>query len=118
MIPKAHAQTGFDSWCGANVPDGSSLLQQCRFDENFLQQAILPFEAMTGGFLSMIFWGVITMVIYLKYHNSMLALLAGSPVLVMGAVALPEGAAKYITMMAAGAVCVTIFIMWWKIPRD
>jgi len=115
----AHAQSfDFGSVCGGQGAPGASILETCGYDTNFLQAAVQPFEMITGGFLGMIFWGVITMCTYLKYRNSMLALLVGVPVLLIGAVALPQTAETFIVLMAAAAVSVTIFILIWKIPRD
>jgi len=119
LIPEAHAQSfDFGSVCAGQVNSGQSLLERCRFDESFLQQAILPFEMVTGGFLGMIFWGVICIATYLKYHNAMISLLVGVPILMGSAIAIPSSFEIYIGMLAATAVAVSVFILWWKIPRD
>jgi len=72
----------------------------------------------TGGFLGLIFWGVICIATYLKYHNAMISLLVGVPILMGSAIAIPSSFEIYIGMLAATAVAVSVFILWWKIPRD
>lgn len=118
-IGDAYAQSfDFGSICAGQVQDGSTIIEQCRFDENFLQQVLLPFDMVTGGYLSIIFWGVICIAVYLKYHNAMMALLVGVPILLTAALAIPSQFAIYIGLLAATAVAVSIFILYWKIPRD
>jgi len=118
-VGDAYAQSfDFGSICAGQVQDGSTIIEQCRFDENFLQQVLLPFDMVTGGFLSLIFWGVICIAVYLKYHNAMIALLVGVPILMTAALAIPDQFGVYIGLLAATAVAVTIFIIYWKIPRD
>lgn len=119
IVGDAYAQSfDFRDVCGGDVGPGESILSKCGYDTNFLQASVQPFEMVTGGFLSLIFWGVVTICVYLKYRNSMLALLVGVPVLMVGAIALPQTAETFIVLMAAAAVSVTIFILIWKIPRD
>jgi len=118
-VGDAYAQSfDFGSICAGQVQDGSTIIEQCRFDENFLQQVLLPFDMVTGGFISLIFWGVICIAVYLKYHNAMIALLVGVPILMTAALAIPDQFGVYIGLLAATAVAVTIFILYWKIPRD
>jgi len=119
FVYPAYAQSfDFGSICAGQVQDGSTIIEQCRFDENFLQQVLLPFDMVTGGYLSLIFWGVICIAVYLKYHNAMMSLLVGVPILMTAALVIPDNFAIYIGLMAASAVAVTIFILFWKIPRD
>lgn len=108
----------FGTICAGQVQPGSTIIEQCRFDERFLQQVLLPFDLVTGGFLGVIFWGVICVAVYLKYHNAMMALLVGVPVLMTAALAIPHQFSIYIGLLAATAVAVSIFILYWKVPRD
>jgi len=119
VFPAAYGQSfDFGTVCAGQVPTGGSIITQCRFNENFLQQSVLPFQLVLGGYLGMVFWAVICVAVYLKYHNAMISLLVGVPVLLTSALAIPDAAQIYIGLLAASAVAVSLFILWWKIPRD
>ena len=109
----------FDSFCATQVgPGAGNFFENCKLDEQFLQTALTPFVFVTGGLLPLIFWGVIIMVSYLRYHNALLSAMIGIPVLFTSAIILPELAVGYVYLMIASAVACGLFILIWKIPRD
>lgn len=109
----------FDSTCGAQKISGTdTIIEKCNFDTNFLQAAVQPFELLSGGLLGMIFWVVLAISVYLKYGNALLALLVGVPVIMGSAIIFPDGSDIYLTILISLAVCSSIYIMIWKIPRD
>lgn len=109
----------FDEVCAGRIPNvNESLLQTCKLNENFLQQVLIPFELATGGYLSFIFWAVIALAVYAKYHNFILSALVGIPVLTASTVAFPDRAEMYISLLLIlGVACAIMFVLW-RVPRD
>ena len=108
----------FDSVCGSNVGKDEDIIKECGLDSNFIQNAIAPFETITGGMIGFLFWGVLVFGVYLKYENAPMAVLMGAPVLFLSALAFPAGFDAYITVLLASVICCSLFILIWKIPRD
>ena len=109
----------FDSFCATQVgPGAGNFFENCKLDEQFLQTSLTPFVFVSGGLLPLIFWGVIIMVSYLRYHNAILSAMIGIPVLFASAIILPEVAVGYVYLMIVSGVACALFILIWKIPRD
>lgn len=95
-----------------------NIITNCRLDSEFLQSALIPFHLITGGLLTLIFWGTISLAVYLKYHNFIMAAVTGVPVLIVGVIALPQQAYMYVSILMILGVACTIFIILWRVPRD
>lgn len=108
----------FDSVCSTGLNKTDSLLEECHFDTHFLQNAVAPFELITGGMIGFVFWGVIIFGVYIKYQNGLLTMLVGLPVLFGSAIAFPSGFEMYITVGLAAVFATSIYITFWKVPRD
>ena len=100
----------------SEITDGS-LLSNCSMYERFLNAALLPFEYITGGYISAIFWGVIVGAVYLKYHSSILAALVGIPVLLISSIVLPSGAEVAIPLLIITTIAVAIYYIVYRMPR-
>ena len=109
----------FDNFCSTQVGEGTdSFFEACKLDGQFLQSALTPFVFVSGGLLPVVFWGVVILVSYLRYHNALLSAMIGLPILLTSAIILPEAAVPYVFLMVATGVACAIFILIWKIPRD
>lgn len=108
----------FSDVCAGVATNASGLIENCRLDTEFLQQSLLAFNLVTGGYLGLIFWGVISLAVYLKYGNFIMAALIGVPILMTATLALPEHSDIYVTALLGLGVATTIFIVLWRIPRD
>jgi len=110
---------GFSRFCGSDTSNSSELvIDKCGFDNTFMQSSLEPFTVITGGLLPVIFWTVISLAVYIKYKNAMLAMLVGIPIMLTATFAIPQHAEMYVTIITAGEIATTIFILIWKIPRD
>lgn len=115
-LPVVLQAFGFDRFCSANAT--GSIIKNCRLDERFLQGAIEPFMFVTGGYMPIIFWGVIVLISYIRYHNAVLSAMVGIPIFLTSAILLPEQAQGYVFLLIGSAVATALFILIWKIPRD
>lgn len=108
----------FTEVCAGNIGDDETIIEACRFDTEFLQSTLIPFNLVTGGLLPAIFWGVIALAVYIKYHNFILSAMIGVPIMLTASFALPQYAEIYFSILLIIGVAVTIFILIWKVPRD
>ena len=108
----------FADTCAGRVGRNETLIEACRLDTDFVGGALLPFMLVTGGLLPVVFWAVIALSIYVKYHNFVLSALVGIPVLSVAAFALPQYGEIYVSILLILGVAVTIFAVIWRVPRD
>ncbi|MDE0001985.1 MAG: hypothetical protein OXQ29_04775 [Rhodospirillaceae bacterium] len=120
MLDTVRMQTlDFRDICAGNLDNpNQTLIERCNLDETFLQSAVLPFEIATGGMLGLLFWAVISVAVYLKYQNFILAALVGVPVLLTSTIAFPDRADTYITLLLILGIATSVMIVIWRIPRD
>ena len=93
-----------------------NFIRNCKLDADFLNSVIAPWEAVTGGLLVPLFWGVIVFAVYLRYHVSAYALMAGMPVLITGAVFLPGHATVVVPLMIVSVIGVALFFLVQRSP--
>ena len=128
-IPTAAAQTPartgstesgalFDQSCAAMASNGTDLLARCGLNDNFLTASIQPFMTLTGGYLPLLFWGVLALVIYLKYRNYLYSSIFAVVTLVGTGIWLPVEGQVYLYLALATGLAAAIFTLIWRIPRD
>ena len=129
MIPTAAAQSAartgntesgalFDQTCAAMAHNGTDMLQRCGLQDNFLTAAVQPFMTLTGGWLPLLFWGVLAMAIYLKYRNYLYASIFAVVALVGTGIWLPVEGQVYLYLALATGLAAAVFTLIWRIPRD
>tara|TARA_Y100001936_G_C16090701_1_gene685965 strand:- start:1489 stop:1929 length:441 start_codon:yes stop_codon:yes gene_type:complete len=81
LVPVAHAQTAItvpeSTPCFMNYTAGANMWDQCNFEEDFLNSALLPFEWITGGNFSLVLVSIFILFTYIKYHNVLYPILIG-----------------------------------------
>ena len=109
----------FNNFCSSKVgPGAGNFFENCKLDDQFLQTALSPFVFVSGGLLPLVFWGIIIMISYLRYHNALLSAMVGIPVLFTSAIVVPDAAIGYIFLMIVSGFACAVFVLIWKIPRD
>lgn len=106
----------FAESCAAST--NGTLIQNCALHENFLGAATEPFMTMTGGWLPLLFWSVISMVIYLKYRSYLYAMVFAVVAFVGTGIWLPSQAQIYLGLALATGLACAIFTLLWRVPRD
>ena len=81
FVPVAHAQTSItvpeSTPCFMNYTAGANMWDQCNFEDDFLNSALLPWEWITGGHFSLILVSIFILFTYIKYHNVLYPMLIG-----------------------------------------
>lgn len=117
IIDSAYAQSAINVTefqpCFLNyTAQGIEMLQQCRFDEDYLDFVTIGFDWVTGGLLPVVMVSVIIVGTYVKYQNGIYPLAIGIGFLPFAAFLFPEDFINYAiiisAVIAAGAVVAAI----------
>ena len=109
-IPLIHAQV----FC-SELP--GSLVNNCELENDFIGAALIPFDYLLGGHLSVAFWGIITLATYLKYHSAILAATVGVTVLALGTFVLQESIIVAVTLMLGTTIGIGFYYIIFRVPR-
>lgn len=113
-LPKSFIN--FTDTC-AGMLEGN-FLTNCGLNDNFILNSLYIFNLITGGYLPLVFWGVIVGASYLKYHNFVMSGMISAIIFSSTMIFFPTPAEQFFTLLMATGIAVSVFIMIWKIPRD
>lgn len=103
-------------FCAGNTT--GSIIENCNLNTNFLGASISPFMLASGGYLPLIFWGVLSMAIYLKYRNYLYPSIVACVTMIGTGLWLPDAVQTYLYLGLGTAFAVVVFSLLWRIPRD
>lgn len=118
QLPSPTSARNFTDFCAGNVGPNQTLIEACNLDKNFLAAAIGPFMFASGGYLPLIFWGVICMSIYLKYRNYLYPSIVACVTMIATGLWLPGEVQTYLYLGLGTGFAVIVFTLIWRIPRD
>lgn len=115
VVPPSFAQevitVNSTSPCFLNYTAGVHMWEDCGYDEDYLEAALLPWEWITGGNFSMILAGIFVMFTYIKYHKAIYPILIGVFMLPISFFVFPDSFLSWAAVMAF----VTIGILIWYV---
>ena len=104
--------------CFLNYTAGYQILDNCGFDEDYLEASVLGFDYVTGGYFSMILAGVIIVAVYIKYHEPMYAIIAGMAFVPVTLFLFPEVFLNFVAVMLVIAAAAGIFYLIKQVTSD
>ncbi len=122
FVPVAHAQTSItvpeSVPCFMNYTAGVNMWDQCNFEEDFLQSALLPFEWVTGGYFSLILVSIFILFTYIKYHNMLYPMIVGMMFIPVSFFVFPDEFLVFAVLMVAMVFGIAIFYAITKQTSD
>jgi len=122
FVPVAHAQTSItvpeSTPCFMNYTAGANMWDQCNFEEDFLNSALLPWEWITGGHFSLILVSIFILFTYIKYHNMMYPMLIGIMFLPISFFVFPDEFVMFGVLMVAMSFGLLIYYIITKQTKE
>ena len=97
---------------------GLEMMQSCGLGTDYLSAVTLGFDWVTGGLFPMIVITILITMVYLKYHNALLALAIGIVYLPIGGYFFPDEFISVAMIYAGLTVAGTIIIMIIKRTKE
>lgn len=97
--------------CFLNYTAGAQMLENCGFQDDYLEASLLPWEWVTGGNFSMVIAGVFVMFTYIKYHKAVYPIIIGTFMLPISFFVFPDSFLVFAVIMAF----VTVGILIWYV---
>jgi len=122
FVPVAHAQTSItvpeSTPCFMNYTAGANMWDQCNFEDDFLNSALLPWEWITGGHFSLILVSIFILFTYIKYHNMMYPMLIGIMFLPISFFVFPDEFVMFGVLMVAMSFGLLIYYIITKQTKE
>lgn len=123
FLPNSYAQSSINSTsstpCFLNYTQtGLEMMQNCGLGTDYLSAVTLGFDWVTGGLFPMILITVLITMVYLKYHNALLALAIGIIYLPIGGYFFPDEFISVAMIYGGITVAGTIIIMVIKRTKE
>jgi len=87
----------------------------CGYDEDYIQAALLPWEWITGGNFSLVIVSIITLFTYIKYHKVVYPILIGIMFLPIAYFVFPDTFLSFAFLMTGVAFGILI---WYILIRQ
>lgn len=97
--------------CFLNYTAGAQMIENCGFQDDYLEASLLPWEWVTGGNFSMVIAGVFVMFTYIKYHKAVYPIIIGTFMLPISFFVFPDSFLVFAVIMAF----VTVGILIWYV---
>lgn len=94
------------------------MMQSCGLGEDYLVAVTLGFDWVTGGLFPMILITILIAMVYLKYHNALLALAVGIIYLPIGGYFFPDEFISVAMIYGGITIAGTIIIMIIKRTKE
>jgi len=118
-LPSAFAQQIIDvnqtTPCFLNYSAGYDMWDNCGYDEDYIQAALLPWEWITGGNFSLVIVSIITLFTYIKYHKVVYPILIGIMFLPIAYFVFPDTFLSFAFLMTGVAFGILI---WYILIRQ
>lgn len=122
FMPAAQAQIGFDvnatQPCFLNYTAGADMWLNCGVEDDYLVFALLPWQWITGGYLSTIIVSIIVMISYIKYHKAVYPLLIGTAYLPFVFTLFPESWLNHVIILAGLEFCILIWYIFIRQTKE
>ena len=122
FVPVAHAQTSItvpeSTPCFMNYTAGANMWDQCNFEDDFLNSALLPWEWITGGHFSLILVSIFILFTYIKYHNVLYPMLIGIMFLPISFFVFPDEFVMFGVLMVAMSFGLLIYYIITKQTKE
>src|SRR2546425_6565863 len=107
-------QVNATSPCIFNNTAGWHMLQNCGFGRDYIQAALLPWEWVTGGWFSFVIVSIFILMVYIKYHKTIYAILIGVIFLPVSFFIFPSQFMIFAILFAFIAIGITIWYIFVK----
>lgn len=104
--------------CFFNYTAGWRVWQQCGADDDFLEWTILPWEWISGGYLSLVLVSIIALFTYIKYHKIAYPILTGMMLLPVSYFMFPEIFLVVAFIMAGIGMAAFVFYAFLKQTKE
>jgi len=123
VADSAFAQTTINvtdsgSPCFLNYTAGVQMWDNCGFDEDYIQAALLPWEWVTGGLFSMMIVAILVLFTYVKYHTVIYPITIGIVFLPLSFFLFPDVFLSFSVIMAFVGVGALIYYALIKQTKE
>lgn len=123
VADSAFAQTTINvtdsgSPCFLNYTAGVQMWDNCGFDEDYIQAALLPWEWVTGGLFSMMIVAILVLFTYVKYHTVIYPITIGIVFLPLSFFLFPDVFLSFSIIMAFVGVGALIYYALIKQTKE
>ena len=104
--------------CFLNFSAGAQMWDNCGFDEDYLQAALLPWEWITGGYFSMILVAMFAMISYIKYHKAIYSVMIGVLMLPISWAVFPDTFLIWAFIMTGVLIAILLWYVFIKQTKE
>lgn len=104
--------------CIFNNTAGWHMMENCGFGRDYISAVLLPWEWVTGGWFSFVFVSIFILMVYIKYHKTMYAILIGAVFLPVSFFVFPTQFLVFAILFAFIGVGIAIWFVFVKQTND